>query len=60
MTTSPQKLTDAEFFRKHCPSASRDELFNFCERVAIMVIDGGVPEQQAREIALKQVNIDEY
>ena len=45
-------MIDEEFLLHHQPSATEDEIERYLERVAIMVVDGGVSEDRARLMAL--------
>lgn len=45
-------MTDQEFLLLRRPSATDDEIESYLERVAIMVEDGGICEDRAREMAI--------
>jgi hypothetical protein len=45
-------MTDAQYLTSIRPNATTDELWRFCERVAICMFDGGLSEDYARATAL--------
>ncbi len=46
------EMTDEDYITKHYPTATEAQKEDLAERIAIMVIDGCVEEQKAREWAL--------
>jgi len=51
-------LTDLEFLLLNRPLSTDDEIESYLERVAIMVMDGGVCEDRARELAINLLTIE--
>ena len=45
-------MTDHDYITEHYPQATEAQKEAIVERIAIMVIDGGVEEQKAREWAI--------
>lgn len=45
-------MTDAEYLKSIMPHATPEQLWKFCERVAICMYDSGLDEDIARAIAL--------
>lgn len=45
-------MTDAEYLRSIKPDVTPEQLWKFCERVAICMFDGGLDEDLARATAL--------
>lgn len=48
-------MDDAQFLRFMLPDANDAEIQRFCERVAVMVVDGPVDEDTAREAAYHEI-----
>lgn len=51
-TVTDQQMTDKDYITNHYPHATDSQKEALAERIAIMVIDGLVDEQKAREWAI--------
>lgn len=58
MSFSQEKSCDDEdWLLAHYPNANEEKIESFLERVAIMIVDGNVPEETARVLSAKELGL---